>query len=222
MLTNSSVSCKSHASSNVFAPSLEKQGPRISRVLPASVDVREIAYRIQRMVEAQERRSFIKFEALCYRTMVVSSHEEPSVEQRMARAVELSIGMRAQATSDLAPPGMLKPRHREYDYFSGLHSQQPCKRTITYFLKVDALWAGAFGHYHLRVQLMPPARQPLGVPSAIAPLSDSGLMLEGIIAARPETPLEPFAPTMSALHHEPHSHAARLARGIAAGMAFAR
>jgi len=211
---DNNVLTTSNAPSAVLASPPEKLRPRLSRTLAASVDVREMAYRLQQMVEARECIRCLKFDALCYRTLTLfidPRREEPTVEQRLARAAELSVGRREHTLAPQAPLPL--------DYSTGLRSQQPRKQTTVYFLKVDALWSGGFGQFHLRVRVVPPVRQPLGVPCAISPLGEGGLALEGVIRGRASTPLEPFAAQFSQLHEASHSTAARLARStqLAAG-----
>ena len=197
----------------------EKQDPRLSRVLPANVDAREMAYRLRRLVEAHHRVSFIRFNAVSFRTLVVVAVDEAenTVAQRMARAVHVTTEARAQASALHAPPPP-PPRYLDpsvkASYFEGLRSQQPRTKTVIYFLKVDAQWPGGFGFIHLRVRTVPLARTPLGVPSSIPPLCDGNLVVEGILpmGTSPTTTLEPFAATMSQPLQGPTDHAARLAR----------
>lgn len=190
----------------------------MQRSLPACVDVREIVYRTQTLVESLQRVRFMHFDAVAYRKVVMASSAEASVEQRMQRALQLSIGTRnfgpsSTAQRDPAGTRFVEGRHR--DYFAGLHSQVPRTKTVVYFVKVDARWPQGYGFFHLRVRVVPPARTPLGCPSAIPPLTESGLVLEGVLSAGSEAGsmvLEPFEPTMERAVRHAADHHARLRR----------
>ena len=132
-------------------------GPGIGRPLPASVDVREMAYRVQRELERMllDGTGFIKFEAVSYRTLSEPA-ERLSVEDRMTRAVELAASARMARQVDGSfdygvPMGRAPTRTRlpvdqtpflnpnkHFSYFAGLKSQQPKSKSHIYFIKVDA------------------------------------------------------------------------------------
>jgi hypothetical protein len=185
----------SATASCVVMPGPEKLPPRAPPPLPSNVDVREMGYRLQRMVEQLQRVRFEKFDVLFYRKLVSTSAPERSFASRMNDVVDAAEAAHRARMRNLGMPEPHAPSR--YNYFDGLHSQMPRRQTLTYFLKVDARWPGGFGHVHLRVRLVPPARQPLGAPSSIPPLSEAGLVLEGVLLTRPQTPLEVFGATMS-------------------------
>jgi hypothetical protein len=195
--------------------------PGLSRPLPASVDVREIGYRVQREIETMllEGTSFIKFDAVSYQVLSEAA-PQLSVESRMARAVELAASARmanqvngsfdygvpmgrapARTRLPVADTPFLNP-NQHFSYFSGLRSQQPKSKSHIYFIKVDAAWRGGFSHLHIRVRVQPPERAPLGVPCAIPPLTESKLVLEGILGnLAAHSPLDSFPPNCSRIAH---------------------
>ena len=207
------------AARSIRAPPPEKQEPQVHRALPASVEVREIVYRMQRLVEGMQGVHFMQFDATSFRK-VVSSEEESSVEERMARALELSVGAHATAKAPPPPPhsvGIGRASHGPSifaqpprSYFEGLHSQRPRKKTVLYFVKVSARWPQGYGYFHLRVRVVPPARPPV-VPYPPDAAAESGLVLEGLVpagVAPAATPLVPFEATLSI----PVRHAAEASR----------
>ena len=213
-----------HRSAPSFTTSTTIRQPetvtRASRALPASSSVRDMAYRVRPALEAMLGVSFLKFDAATYCLMSVPT-AKPSADDEKARAMELAASqqMALQARGGdwdfgvpkprLPPPATrLDPSHCRYlnpavtppDYFGRLRSQQPRGKAHIYFIKVDAAWYGGYAYIHLRVRatMHDVAPDRLGIPSAIPPLEDSELVLEG---ARTNfelsSPLAPFAPSMS-------------------------
>ena len=129
-------------------------GPGIGRPLPASVDVREMAYRVQRELERMllDGTGFIKFEGCL--PHAGEPAERLSVEDRMTRAVELAARLvwpgRSTAPLTMDPDGTANPHaaavdqtpflnpNKHFSYFAGLKSQQPKSKSHIYFIKVDA------------------------------------------------------------------------------------
>ena len=174
---------------------------------------------------------FLKFDAISYRLHTLPA-AQPSVEDRLARAVELAASARMAKHTDGSvnfgngPVGR-KPIHtrvptqgtaylnpnKHFSYFEGLKSQKPKGHVAVYFIKVSAAWRGGFAHMHLRVRVAPPERTPLGTPCAIPPLAESRFILEGIqgnLAA--QSPVDVFEPNLSRPALSVHDHQARLAR----------
>ena len=209
--------------------------PRLSRTLPSNAEMRDMGFRLQRLVEALQHARMQKFTVMCYRTLLTACREEPTVEQRLARAVELSVGRRAQASADAAaegmlttapegvlttaPVGMFEPRRPMFDYSAGLHSQVPRQKSMVVFLKVEALWPGGHAHFHLRVRVLPLAHQTNGVPGLVleASMDAHALVLEALVRMPPHAPLEPLVATMALSQQEVHASAVRRARMQAAG-----
>jgi hypothetical protein len=199
------------------------QAPGLSRPLTASVDVREIGYRVQSEIEAMllPGTSFIKFDAVSFRVLSETA-PQLSVESRMARAVELAASARmakqvdgsfdygvpmgrapARTRLPVADAPFLNP-NQHFSYFAGLRSQQPKTKSHVYFIKVDAAWRGGFAHLHVRVRVQPPERAPLGCPCAIPPLTESKLVLEGILGnLAAQSPLDSFPANLSRIAHHP-------------------
>jgi len=220
--------------SKAFTLPPEKLDPRVTPALPASAEICDMAHRLKTLVQQQVGVVFYKFDALCYRKLIVSSAEqEPSVEQRMARAVETTASAHfarkyagaSGKTNHRAPPPppYLNPAINT-SYFDGLRSQQPRHQTTVYFVKVDAAWTPPFatgsrtpagyGMITLRVRLVPPARRPLGCPAAIPPLSENSLVVEGILPVPrgPHTHVEVFDARMSVPFLEVADSGARVRR----------
>ena len=205
---------------------------QFGRMLPASTDVREMAYRLRQEVEVMlgGGTSFLKFDAVAFRLQTLLA-AQPSVEDRLARAVELTASARmarqVDGSFDFGVP-MSRPPARTWlptagtpylnpnkhvSYFEGLRSQQPKGHIHVYFIKVDAAWRGGFAHLHLRVRIQPQERKRPGVPCAIAPISESRFILEGIqgnLAA--DSPIDTFDANVSRPARAVHDHPHRLAR----------
>lgn len=192
--------------------------PRLSRTLPSNSEMRDMGFRLQRLVEALQHARMQKFNVMCYRTLLTAYQDEPTVEQRQARAVELSVGRRSQTSADAAPAGMLEPRRPMFDYSAGLHSQVPRRKSMVVFLKVEALWPGGHAHFHLRVRVLPLAHQTNGVPGLVVEASTDAhaLVLEALERMPPHAPLEPLVATMALSQQEVHASAVRRARMQAA------
>ena len=208
----------------------------MERALPASVGVRDMAYRLRPALEAMLGFSLLKFDAASYKLMSIPT-KETSVEDRLARAVEqaaahrMALQARGGDWDFGVPPPRLPPFRTNLDasktpfvnphkphpnYFAGLKSQQPIGKAHVYFIKVDAAWYGGYAYIHLRVRSTATDSAPerLGIPSAIPPLEESKLVLEGVRTNyTASSPLEPFPPTMSLPIAAVHDHHARLRRG---------